>query len=85
MSGISKPWAGEASSVVAAGSSLQADGGPEPTNTPKNAYNCRSGEHHPPPSNILTEGLVRRGYSDEIIEAILGVNFKRVLTEIWPN
>ncbi|MCH7489761.1 MAG: membrane dipeptidase [Gemmatimonadetes bacterium] len=30
----------------------------------------------------LTEGLIRRGYSDGNIERILGANFKRVLTEI---
>ena len=31
----------------------------------------------------LTEGLVRRNYSDENIELILGRNFQRVLAEIW--
>jgi membrane dipeptidase len=31
----------------------------------------------------LTEGLVRRNYSSENIELILGGNFKRVLTEVW--
>ena len=31
----------------------------------------------------LTEGLIRRGYSDRSIELILGGNFQRVLTEIW--
>jgi membrane dipeptidase len=31
----------------------------------------------------LTEGLIRRGYSDRAIELVLGGNFQRVLTEIW--
>jgi membrane dipeptidase len=31
----------------------------------------------------LTEGLIRRGYSDAQIEGILGGNFKRVLGQIW--
>jgi membrane dipeptidase len=31
----------------------------------------------------LTEGLIRRGYSDHAIEMILGGNFQRVLGEIW--
>jgi membrane dipeptidase len=33
----------------------------------------------------LTEGLIRRGYSDAAIELILGGNFQRVLTEIWKT
>lgn len=32
---------------------------------------------------VLTEGLIRRGYSDQDIQLILGGNFKRVLGEIW--
>lgn len=31
----------------------------------------------------LTEGLIRRKYTDAQIEGILGGNFKRVLSEIW--
>jgi membrane dipeptidase len=31
----------------------------------------------------LTEGLVRRKYSDENIQLILGGNFRRALSEIW--
>jgi len=31
----------------------------------------------------LTEGLIRRGYSDANIELILGGNFQRVLAQIW--
>jgi len=33
----------------------------------------------------LTEGLVRRKYSDENIGLILGGNFQRVLSEIWTS
>jgi len=33
----------------------------------------------------LTEGLVRRKYSDENIALILGGNFQRVLSEIWAS
>ena len=32
---------------------------------------------------LLTEGLIRRGYSDADIALILGGNFQRVLSEIW--
>lgn len=31
----------------------------------------------------LTEGLIRRGYSDENVRLILGGNFQRALGEIW--
>jgi membrane dipeptidase len=31
----------------------------------------------------LTEGLIRRGYTDEHIGLILGGNFQRALTQIW--
>jgi len=33
----------------------------------------------------LTEGLIRRGYSDADIQLILGGNFRRVLTQIWTT
>lgn len=32
---------------------------------------------------VVTEGLVRRKYTDRQIEGIVGGNFRRVLTEIW--
>lgn len=41
------------------------------------------GLDHPKRIFDLTEGLVRRKYSDKDIELILGGNFKRALTEIW--
>jgi len=33
----------------------------------------------------LTEGLVRRGYTRQQIELVLGGNFRRVLGQIWRN
>jgi len=43
------------------------------------------GLDHPKRMFDLTEGLIRRGYSDEDIELILGGNFKRALVEIWQR
>ncbi|MBX7174242.1 MAG: dipeptidase, partial [Pyrinomonadaceae bacterium] len=33
----------------------------------------------------LTEGLIRRKYTDNDIKGILGGNFMRVLKEIWQT
>lgn len=41
------------------------------------------GLDHPQRSFDLTEGLIRRKYSDDDIEKILGGNFKRALNQIW--
>jgi len=41
------------------------------------------GLDHPKRTYDLTEGLIRRGYSDANIEMILGGNFQRVLAQIW--
>ncbi len=41
------------------------------------------GLNHPQRMFDLTEGLLRRKYSDKDIEGILGGNFKRVLAQIW--
>ncbi|HEX5829508.1 MAG TPA: membrane dipeptidase [Gemmatimonadaceae bacterium] len=41
------------------------------------------GLDHPKRMFDLTEGLIRRRYSDAQIEGILGGNFQRVLSEIW--
>lgn len=41
------------------------------------------GLDHPKRMFDLTEGLIRRKYSDADIQGILGGNFKRVLAEIW--
>src|SRR5258705_2792108 len=54
----------------------------------KGSYNFRDkidieGLNHPKRMFDLTEGLVRRKYSDADIEGILGGNFERVLTQVW--
>lgn len=41
------------------------------------------GLNHPKRMFDLTEGLIRRKYTDADIEGILGGNFKRVLSQIW--
>jgi len=41
------------------------------------------GVDHPKRMYDLTEGLIRRKYSDKEIDGILGGNFKRVLAQIW--
>ena len=38
---------------------------------------------HPKRMFDVTDGLIRRGYTDEHIRGILGGNFQRVLGEIW--
>lgn len=43
------------------------------------------GANHPKRMYDLTEGLIRRGYSDEGIRGVLGGNFRRVLSHIWSN
>ncbi|HLF31147.1 MAG TPA: membrane dipeptidase [Xanthomonadales bacterium] len=54
----------------------------------KSSYSFREkidieGLDHPRKMYDLTEALIRRGYSDDNIRAILGGNFRRVLGEIW--
>ncbi len=41
------------------------------------------GLNHPRRMFNLTEGLIRRGYTNDQIHGILGGNFKRVLAKIW--
>jgi membrane dipeptidase len=43
------------------------------------------GLDHPKRMFDLTEGLIRRKYTDTHIEGILGGNFRRVLSEIWQS
>ena len=43
------------------------------------------GLNHPKRMYDLTEGLIRRKYSDAAIQGILGGNFKRVLSQIWSS
>lgn len=40
---------------------------------------------HPRRMFDVTDGLIRRGYTDEHIRGILGGNFQRVLNEIWAG
>lgn len=54
----------------------------------KDTYSFREkidieGLDHPKKMFDLTEALIRRKYSNENIKAILGENFRRVLSEIW--
>jgi membrane dipeptidase len=56
----------------------------------KSSYGFRDkidieGLNHPRKMYDLTEALIRRGYSDDNIRAILGENFRRVLGEIWVS
>ena len=39
--------------------------------------------NHPRKIHDLTDALVRRGYSDNNIQAVLGGNFRRLLGESW--
>jgi membrane dipeptidase len=41
------------------------------------------GVDHPKRMFDLTEGLLRRGYTDDHVRLVLGANFQRVLGEIW--
>jgi membrane dipeptidase len=43
------------------------------------------GLDHPKRMFDLTEGLIRRRYSDDEIRGVLGGNFERVLSAIWPT
>jgi len=43
------------------------------------------GLDHPKRTYDLTEGLIRRGYSDDDIALILGGNFQRALAQIWSS
>jgi len=54
----------------------------------KDSYGIREkidieGLNHPKRMYDLTEGLIRRKYSDKDIQGILGGNFARVLKQIW--
>ena len=43
------------------------------------------GLDHPRKMYDLTEALIRRGYSDDNIRAVLGGNFRRALGDIWMD
>jgi len=40
---------------------------------------------HPKRMFDVTDGLIRRGYTDDHIRGILGGNFQRVLGRIWEG
>jgi membrane dipeptidase len=33
---------------------------------------------------IVADALLKRGYTSRVVEKVLGANFRRVFTEIWP-
>ena len=33
---------------------------------------------------IITDALLKRGYSNRVVQKVIGGNFKRVFGEIWP-
>jgi membrane dipeptidase len=43
------------------------------------------GFNHPRKIYDLTDALLRRGYSDNNIQAVLGGNFRRLLGESWKQ
>jgi membrane dipeptidase len=56
----------------------------------KSSYKFRDkddieGLNHPRRMFTLTDGLIRRGYTDPEIRGILGGNFRRVLPKIWNS
>jgi membrane dipeptidase len=56
----------------------------------KSSYAAREkidieGLDHPKRMFDLTEGLIHRKYSDADITLILGLNFRRALSQIWPS
>jgi len=67
---------------VGLGSDADVDAIDPRTNRVRPRYNVL-GLRHPRRVFELTEGLIRRGYTDRQIELILGGNFQRALGEIW--
>lgn len=67
---------------VGLGSDADVDAIDPRTNRVRPRYNVL-GLKHPRRVFELTEGLLRRGYTDRQIELVLGGNFQRALAEIW--
>ncbi|HEX6861485.1 MAG TPA: membrane dipeptidase [Thermoanaerobaculia bacterium] len=67
---------------VGLGSDADVDAIDPRTNRVRPRYNV-VGLKHPRRVFELTEGLIRRGYTDRQIELVLGGNFERALGEIW--
>ncbi|MFP5285903.1 MAG: dipeptidase [Thermoanaerobaculia bacterium] len=67
---------------VGIGSDADVDAIDPRTNRVRPRYNV-VGLKHPRRVFELTEGLIRRGYTDHQIELVLGGNFRRALGQIW--
>lgn len=67
---------------VGLGSDADVDAIDPRTNRVRPRYNVL-GLKHPRRVYELTEGLIKRGYTDRHIELILGGNFQRALNDIW--
>lgn len=67
---------------VGIGSDADVDAIDPRTNRVRPRYNVL-GLKHPRRVFELTEGLIRRGYTDHQIELVLGGNFRRALGQIW--
>jgi membrane dipeptidase len=67
---------------VGLGSDADVDAVDPRTNRVRPRYNV-VGLKHPRRVFELTEGLIRRGYTDQQIELVLAGNFRRALGEIW--
>jgi len=68
---------------VGVGSDTDLDGRDRGLNLPARSRMDIEGLNHPKRMFDLTEGLVRRGYTNAQIQGILGGNFRRALSEIW--
>jgi membrane dipeptidase len=68
---------------VGIGSDTDLDGRDILTRSRRRLLDIR-GLDHPRRIFDLTEGLIRRRYSDQSIQLMLGGNFRRVLSDIWP-
>jgi membrane dipeptidase len=67
---------------VGIGSDADVDAIDPRTNRIRPRYNV-VGLKHPRRVFDLTEGMIRRGYTDQHIELVLGGNFQRALADIW--
>lgn len=69
---------------VGLGSDADVDAIDPRTNRVRPRYNVLGLKH---PSRVfeLAEGLIKRGYTDQQIEMVLGGNFQRALNEIWST
>ena len=94
-------WAIGITTGVGVGSDMDLIGNPNPVNGPPMTETPNwerfqlhrdpegritvAGLDHPKRTFDLTEGLIRRRYSDADIKLILGGNFARVLGKVWSG